>query len=90
MALGLGASELTRCPVRQLAFLERDAAGKLASIATITAAVEQVDDAPMLVISGEPSSKLDALVDVPVVMGSMPSAIRRAVATARSPPSTSF
>jgi hypothetical protein len=40
--------------------------------------------------AGEPASKLDALVDIPVVMASMPSALRRAVATARSPPSTSF
>ena len=74
----------------QLAFLQRDAAGKLASVATITAAVEDVDGAPMFVISGEPASALDALVDIPVVMGSMPSALRRAVATARSPPSANF
>jgi hypothetical protein len=43
---------MARCPATQLAFLERDATGKLESVATITAAVEQVDDAPMFVISG--------------------------------------
>ena len=81
---------LTPRRARQLAFLQRDAAGKLVSVAEITAAVEQVQDAPMFVISGAPAEALDALVDVPVVMASMPSALRRAVATARSPPAASF
>ena len=78
------------CHARQLAFLQRDAAGKLTSVATITAAVEQVDGAPMCVISGEPAAVLDTLVDVPLVMESMPSALRRAVATSRSPPAANF
>jgi hypothetical protein len=75
----------TRC-TPQLSLLERDASGQsLVAIASITAEVEDVSGTSILVVTGKPSAKLQALVDIPLIMGGMASAIRRAVITSRPP-----
>jgi hypothetical protein len=74
----------TRVP--QLSLLERDASGQsLVAVASITAEVEDVSGTSILVVTGKPSAKLEALVDIPLIMSAMPPAIRRAVITSRPP-----
>ena len=74
---------LTR-PRAQLSLLQRDASGQsLETVATISAEVEEFQGSSVLVVSGAPAAKLEVLVDVPVIMGAMPQAIKRAVFTSR-------
>jgi hypothetical protein len=76
----------THARTLQLSLLERDASGQsLVAVASITAEVEDVAGTSILVVTGKPSAKLEALVDIPLIMGGMASAIRRAVITSRPP-----